>query len=125
VTPPLLHQLNLIARNIDASVDFYRTLGLPVESAPGDQHVELKLPNGLSIEWDTTESVALWDSGWMGAGGGQGIVLGFQVATRVAVDEKYADLTTAGHPGHQPPYDAFGVLAMPSSKTPMATASGS
>lgn len=34
-------------------------------------------------------------------------MLGFWVTTREAVDDIYADLTGAGHKGHQPPYDAF------------------
>jgi uncharacterized glyoxalase superfamily protein PhnB len=34
-------------------------------------------------------------------------VLGFSVASRDAVDERYAALTGAGYPGRQPPYDAF------------------
>lgn len=47
------------------------------------------------------------------------------MATRVAVDEKYAELTIAGHPGHSRHTMLFGVLATPSSTTPMATASAS
>jgi uncharacterized glyoxalase superfamily protein PhnB len=34
-------------------------------------------------------------------------VIGFSVATREAVDDRYEDLVAAGYPGRQPPYDTF------------------
>jgi catechol 2,3-dioxygenase-like lactoylglutathione lyase family enzyme len=102
----VLNQLNLVVRDVDATVAFYRRLGLAIEAAPGAQHVALTVANGLSIEFDSTEFVPQWDSGWSGATGGT-TVLGFEVPARRAVDELYADLTGAGYHGHQPPYDAF------------------
>jgi catechol 2,3-dioxygenase-like lactoylglutathione lyase family enzyme len=102
----VLNQLNLVVREMQATVAFYRRLGLPVEAEAGAQHVALHLPNGLLIEWDSTEFVPQWDSGWSGRAGGS-TVLGFAVPSRQAVDEIYADLTGAGYRGHQKPYDAF------------------
>jgi catechol 2,3-dioxygenase-like lactoylglutathione lyase family enzyme len=108
VTAPQLRQLNVVARDVDASVAFYRLLGLPIVSDAGDQHVELAIPHGLSIEWDSAESVQHWDSGWpQGAPGPGGVVVGFALASPEEVDERYAALTTAGHVGQQCPYDAF------------------
>ena len=88
-----------------ASVTFYRHLGLPVAAAPGDQHVEMTFPNGMTMEWDSADSVHHWDSGR--TPGTNRPVLGFTVPTREAVDQKYAELVAAGYRGHQPPYDAF------------------
>jgi len=109
MAPPVFGQLNLVARDIEASVAFYRALGLPIEGQPGDPHRSLQLPNGVSLEWDGADSVGLWDSGWKGSGGdGRGRVLvGFDLASPADVDDKYAELTAAGYVGHQPPYDAF------------------
>ena len=36
-----------------------------------------------------------------------GVVIGFALPTREAVDERYAELTSAGYAGRQPPFDAF------------------
>jgi uncharacterized glyoxalase superfamily protein PhnB len=36
-----------------------------------------------------------------------GVVLGFSLPTREAVDERYRELTSAGYRGRQPPFDAF------------------
>ncbi|WP_354263635.1 VOC family protein [Arthrobacter sp. OAP107] len=101
-----MNQINLVVRNMDAAVAFYRRFGLKIEAAPGAFHASARLPNGMVIEWDSVEFVRQWDSGWNGATGGS-TVLGFSVPTREAVDEIYTGLTAAGYGGHQPPYDAF------------------
>jgi catechol 2,3-dioxygenase-like lactoylglutathione lyase family enzyme len=54
---PVFSQLNLVVRDMDAAVAFYRRLGLPVAVHQGGYHAEAALPNGALIEWDTTESV--------------------------------------------------------------------
>jgi len=103
---PVLSQLNLTVRDMDAAVAFYRRLGLPVTVHAGAYHAEATLPNGALIEWDTTEFIPQWDAGWSGGTGGS-TVLGFTLPTREAVDEVYTDLTGVGYQGHQQPYDAF------------------
>ena len=67
---PVLSQLNLVVRDMDATVAFYRRLGLPVEAEAGAQHVAATLTNGLLIEWDTTAYRPQWDAGWAGGTGG-------------------------------------------------------
>jgi catechol 2,3-dioxygenase-like lactoylglutathione lyase family enzyme len=105
----VFQQVNLIAADVLATVAFYRRLGLPVTAQPGDQHVEIACASGVTIEWDGAESVRLWNSGWRngGRGASSNVVLGFALPSREAVDQTYADLTSAGHPGQQPPHDAF------------------
>ncbi len=103
---PVLNQLNVVVSDMDATVAFYRRLGVSIDAKPGAQHVAANLPGGLLIEWDTAKFVTRWDSGWKGTFGGS-TVLGFSVSSREAVDTLYADLVAAGHHGHQPPYDAF------------------
>ncbi|MET4097542.1 VOC family protein [Arthrobacter sp. UYCu712] len=103
---PVLGQINLVVRDMDATVAFYRRLGLRIDAGPGVPHVSTRLPNGMHIEWDSVEFVPQWDSGWNGTTGGTA-VLAFSVPTREAVDQIYAELTSAGYEGHQQPYDAF------------------
>jgi catechol 2,3-dioxygenase-like lactoylglutathione lyase family enzyme len=99
-------QLNLVVRDMDATVAFYRRLGVSIDADPGAPHVTARFPSGVLVEFDTTEFAAQWDTGWRGGTGGS-TVLGFNVASRDDVDRRYADLTAAGYRAHQPPYDAF------------------
>jgi uncharacterized glyoxalase superfamily protein PhnB len=103
---PVLSQLNVIVRDMDATLAFYRGLGFVIDAEPGASHVELPLANGLVVEFDDAGSVAMWDSGWPGSTGGS-IVLGVALLSRAAVDAAYAEITAAGQAGRQPPFDAF------------------
>jgi uncharacterized glyoxalase superfamily protein PhnB len=104
--PAVFSQLNLVVRDVNAALAFYRRLGLEPNVSPGGVHAQANLPGGLSIEWDSAEFAASWDSSSRGPGGGS-IVLGFNVPSRDAVDDLYAELTAAGYHGRQLPYDAF------------------
>lgn len=101
--------INLLVGDMAASLDFYRRLGVPLPAGEdaGGAHVELGMPGGFSLELDTAESAQLWHAAWRAGNAGSGVVLGFSLATREAVDQRYAELTSAGYPGRQPPFDAF------------------
>ncbi|MBO0682426.1 MAG: glyoxalase, partial [Candidatus Dormibacteraeota bacterium] len=89
---PVLNQVNLSVRDLDATVAFYRQLGLAIDAQPGAQHVAVRLANGVLLEFDTAAFVEQWNTGWRGATGA-GVVLGFALPDRAAVDEVYARLT--------------------------------
>jgi uncharacterized glyoxalase superfamily protein PhnB len=106
---PDLHMLNLVVDDMRASLDFYRQLGIAVPDG-GDvaaPHVQLRMPGGFSLELDTAESARLWHAAWRTDPATVGVVIGFSLPTREAVDERYAQLTSAGYTGRQPPFDAF------------------
>jgi uncharacterized glyoxalase superfamily protein PhnB len=106
---PDLHMLNVIVGEMPASLDFYRRLGVTVPDAaagPG-AHVQLRMPGGFSLELDTAESARIWHAGWRADPASTGVVIGFALPSREAVDERYAELTSAGYRGRQPPFDAF------------------
>ena len=109
--PPVLHQINLVVRDLDAMVDFYRTLGLDIADAapPWDawdrHHRTVSTAGGLDVDLDSTRFAGQWNEGW--PVGRTGAVLGFGLATRGAVDATYAKLVAAGYAGQQRPYDAF------------------
>jgi predicted lactoylglutathione lyase len=103
---PTFNQVNLIVRDMDKTLAFYRRLGLTIEAEPGAEHVGVTFPNGMSMDFDSVGFVPMWDSAWKGATGGS-TVLGFSAASREAVDDLYATLTKDGYVGRQPPYDAF------------------
>jgi uncharacterized glyoxalase superfamily protein PhnB len=105
---PDLHMLNLIVGDMPASLGFYRRLGaaVPDGTEPG-AHVQLRMPGGFSLELDTAESARVWHAGWRADPASAGVVIGFALPSREAVDERYAELTSAGYQGRQPPFDAF------------------
>ncbi len=107
---PVLDQLNLVVKDMDATVAFYTRLGLTIpDTTPEWQqhHRNAVLPGGISLDFDSEAFARVWNRGWQrGTGAGMG-VLGFRLPSREAVDQLYAELTGAGYAGQQPPYDAF------------------
>ena len=110
---PVLGQLNLVSEDPAASVAFYRRLGVDIadaaiwRTATGTHHVNAR-SGEVDFELDSTAFGQVWNEGWRGRGDLKGrVVLGFRVTSREAVDEVYAEMTTAGYAGLQAPYDAF------------------
>jgi catechol 2,3-dioxygenase-like lactoylglutathione lyase family enzyme len=104
--PPVPDQVNLVVSDMEATVTFYRRLGLTIpDTDPAWQghHRNARLPGGIDLDFDSVAFARRWDKGWRGGMG----VLGFKVDSRERVDEIYADLIGAGHAGQQEPYDAF------------------
>jgi uncharacterized glyoxalase superfamily protein PhnB len=108
---PVLDQVNVIAKDLRASLAFYRLLGVsfPVDDATGKLfHANGQSAGGLDLDLDSPEFAQVWNKGWAGRQDLAGrVVLGFGLKSREAVDQTYAELTGAGHRGLQPPYDAF------------------
>jgi catechol 2,3-dioxygenase-like lactoylglutathione lyase family enzyme len=100
--------LNLIVRDMAASLEFYGRLGVrtPDEDGAAASHVQLRMPGGFSLELDTGESAQLWHAGWRQDPATARVVLGFALPSPQAVDARYAELTAAGYVGRQPPFDA-------------------
>jgi catechol 2,3-dioxygenase-like lactoylglutathione lyase family enzyme len=111
MSKPNLTQLNIVARDFDASVTFYRRLGVNISdrSAPelGHRHARATLPNGFGLEFDNQELARVYNAGWRHQQGGSRALIGFSLPTREDVDRTYAELTAGGYQGKQPPYDAF------------------
>jgi len=99
--------LNVVVQDMAASLAFYQRLGIAVPGDAAAAHVQLKMPGGFSLELDTAGSARLWHAGWRADPASTGVVLGFMLASRRAVDDRYAELTAVGYQGRQPPFDAF------------------
>ena len=109
MAPVRFDQVNLVVRDVEASRAFYARLGVEF----GDQrdpvwshhHVSaVPQPETTDLDLDSTSFVEHWDEGWPG---GPGVVLGFKVDTRQAVDDLVAALAAEGVTVQQPPWDAF------------------
>lgn len=112
---PRFDQLNLVVDDVDAAVAFYQALGMRVrldggEWPPGSgaRHVALDNGDGAIVEIDNLAMAKIYHGGWRSPDpGGRPVILGFALASREGVDERYQALTAAGYTGRQEPYDAF------------------
>jgi catechol 2,3-dioxygenase-like lactoylglutathione lyase family enzyme len=110
VAPIRLDQLNLVARDVRASRDFYARFGVAFrdEGDPlwDEHHVSGQHGDDIpvDIDLDSVSFATKWNTGWPG---GTGVVLGFKVDTRDEVDAMVAALRDEGVPVQQPPFDAF------------------
>jgi uncharacterized glyoxalase superfamily protein PhnB len=107
--PPIFNQVNLVVADMDATLAFYRRLGFTIDNPPGEwaaHHVELRISDDMSIEFDSVASATIWNQGAREASANS-LVLNFAVPSRQAVDDLYAHMTADGSKGQQPPYDAF------------------
>jgi uncharacterized glyoxalase superfamily protein PhnB len=105
---PVFDQVNLVVGDMDATVEFYRRLGVdvaPTVQPWGRHHRTLVAGDGFEFDLDSTEFAGQWNEGW--PSGRTGTVVGFRLPSRDAVDTTYRDLVDAGYVGQQAPYEAF------------------
>jgi len=106
--PLQLDVVGLVVDDMARSLAFYRRLGLAVPpDADGQPHVEVALPGGLRLTWDTVDTIRSFDPDWAPASGGARMSLAFACADPAVVDATYARLLDAGVDGHLAPFDAF------------------
>jgi uncharacterized glyoxalase superfamily protein PhnB len=107
MTPPF-DLIGVVVADMGATLAFYRRLGLDIPAgADAEPHVEVTLPGGLRLAFDTVDTIRSFDPDWSPPTGGSRINLGFRCADAKEVDHWYAELTGAGYHGHLPPWDAF------------------
>ena len=104
---PRFDLVDLVARDYDATIGFYRALGLTInDSPPGDiRHADVSFGD-VELHIDNEHLASLYNASWR-SGEQVRVVVGFKGDSREAVDERYAALTAAGHRPVQPPFDAF------------------
>ena len=107
---PRLDLIGLVVEDLPRSLAFYRRLGLEIDEGAGgedDGHVEVTLPGGLRIAWDTVETIRSFDPEWTPPQGDARMGLAFLCDSPAEVDRLYAELVEAGYDGHKEPWDAF------------------
>ena len=103
---PRFDHIDIVARDYDATIGFYRRLGLNVDRPGGDiRHARVEL-GGVEIHIDDEQLASLSNSSWRSSAQPR-VVINFQVSSRREVDARYADLTGARYTGVQAPHDAF------------------
>jgi catechol 2,3-dioxygenase-like lactoylglutathione lyase family enzyme len=97
----------MVVADMAKSLAFYRRLGLDLPAELDEQpHVDVELPGGFRLAWDTIDVIKSFDPTWS-APSGRGTTLAFTCDTPAEVDATYADLVGAGYEGHLEPWDAF------------------
>lgn len=111
---PDLNQLDLVIRDMEATLAFYRALGVDIPDAAiwrtptGVHHVDVTMPGGFILHFDSAALAKVYNSGWREPSGtGTRAVLSFKVPAREDVDRIHEKLTGLGRRSSQPPFDAF------------------
>jgi uncharacterized glyoxalase superfamily protein PhnB len=111
---PDLNQIDLVVSDMDATVAFYRALGVDIPESclwrtkTGVHHADFTMPGGLQIHFDSIQLAGVYNQGWKRpTGKGTWLVLTFHVPSREDVDRIHQKLTGLGHRSSQPPFDAF------------------
>jgi catechol 2,3-dioxygenase-like lactoylglutathione lyase family enzyme len=105
---PKIALFGLITDDLPRTLAFYRRLGVEIPAeADGQPHVEVTLPGGLRLAWDTVETIRSFDPEWAPPAGGHRFAIAFEYPEPAAVDQAYAELVAAGYHGHLAPWDAF------------------
>lgn len=103
-----LDMIGIVAADLAASLAFYRLLGLDIpDGAENEPHVEITLPNGLRVAWDTVATITSFDDTWTAPTGSSRMGLAFLCDSPAEVDATHARLVEAGHHSHLAPWDAF------------------
>src|SRR6266536_1784299 len=103
-----LDVVGIVVEDMARSLAFYRRLGLEIPpDADGQTHVDVTLPGGLRLTWDTIETIRSFDPDWSPPSGGHRIALAFRVDSPADVDRTYGELIGAGYRSYKAPWDAF------------------
>lgn len=105
---PKLDMIGMIVKDMPKALAFYRALGLEIPAElEKEGHVEITLPNGLRLAWDTQDVVRSFDTHWQPPSGGHRMGLAFLCEDAPAVDATFKRLTDMGYAAHAEPFDAF------------------
>jgi catechol 2,3-dioxygenase-like lactoylglutathione lyase family enzyme len=117
MSKPILNQINLVCGDLDASIAFYRRLGVEIPDArvwrtrTGAHHantVGRSADPAMDFDLDSAAFAQHWNAGWKGQTDLRGrVVVGFRVPTREDVDAIFGDMTSAGYRGLQPAIVAY------------------
>ncbi|MGD9526788.1 VOC family protein [Pseudonocardia sp.] len=102
-----LDAIGVVVSDMAKALDFYRLLELEVPpDAAGAPHVEVALPGGLRLMFDTEATIRSFHPGWEPPAAGGRVHLAFLFPDAAGVDAAYAAVVGAGHAGELPPFDA-------------------
>ena len=99
--------LGMVVSDMAAALRFYRLLGLDIPAeVENEPHVEVTLPGGFRIAWDSLEMIKGMDPGWVKPVG-QRMTLAFKCDNAAEVDALHQRVVDGGYRSHKAPWDAF------------------
>jgi len=102
---PVLAAIGIVTKDPKQAVRFYRLLGVDVPDPSGD-HLDVTLPSGVSLMWDTLELIKQLEPDWTEPAGNR-MGLAFQCSSPGDVDATHARVVAAGFRSKKEPWDAF------------------
>ncbi|MGE0872560.1 MAG: VOC family protein [Kofleriaceae bacterium] len=110
-SPHSLGQINIVVRDMQKSLAFYRLLGLVVKEIPlpewAPHHANGTTANGVHVALDSVAYAKQWNPGFDESRLGSATTAFFHVAAREDVDAIYARIVEAGYQSQSAPEDAF------------------
>ena len=102
-----LDVIGIVVADMGEALAFYRLLGLDIPAdADGEPHVEVGLPGGLRLAFDTEATIMCFHPACKTGTGGR-VGLAFALPDPAAVDDAYAQLAAAGYRSELEPFDSF------------------
>jgi uncharacterized glyoxalase superfamily protein PhnB len=99
--------LGIVVEDMGAALRFYRLLGLEIPpEADGEAHVEVRLPGGFRLAWDTRELMESIHPDWTPPQGHR-MTLAFKCERPAEVDALYQRVQDQGYRAARQPWDAF------------------
>jgi uncharacterized glyoxalase superfamily protein PhnB len=102
-----LDLIGLVVKDMATSLKFYRLLGMDIPAEMDSEgHVEVTLPGGLRLAWDSLDVILSFNDEWEEPVGHR-MGIAFLCDSPAEVDKLYEDVLAAGYQSHKPPWDAF------------------
>ena len=102
-----LDLIGLVVKDMAASLKFYRLLGMDIPpEMDSEGHVEMTLPGGLRLAWDSLDVILSFNDAWETPVGHR-MSLAFLCDSPAEVNKLYEDVVAAGYESHKEPWDAF------------------
>ncbi|MFI6870739.1 VOC family protein [Nocardia sp. NPDC050406] len=103
---PQLNVIGLVVSDLDATLTFYRRLGVEFGEPVGGGHCEAQLPGGFRLALDTEAVIRSFNPEWQRPESSGRIGLAFGCASPAEVDAVFSALIAAGYHGELKPFDA-------------------
>jgi uncharacterized glyoxalase superfamily protein PhnB len=105
---PRFDAIGVVVEHMARTLAFYRLLDLDFpESTDDEGHVEVELPGGARLMFDTADVMRSFDEDWVAPRRPGPMTLAFRCADPDDVDRTFLRLVQAGHEPALDPFDAF------------------
>jgi uncharacterized glyoxalase superfamily protein PhnB len=103
-----LNAFGIICSNLEASLGFYRSLGVPFDDDENETgHHEAQLGGGVKLMLDSAALMVSSFDGFETPSGNDRVSLAVEFDAPVDVDASYQTVVSAGSPAVKEPFDAF------------------